>query len=297
LPLCLARKAREAAVVQVFGCSWLYFFLTAAPAVLVGRLLGCRVVLTYHGGEAEDFLRTWAPLARPVFRAAHCVSAPSAFLAGIIGRRAGVSVFIVPNIVDTSMFRFRLRAAVAPKMVVTRHLSALYGIDTVLRAFHTVQQSWPEARLWIAGTGEEESRLRALVSEWNLRNVSFLGFVDAARLPALYDECDILLNGSRADNFPLSLIEASAAGLVVISTNAGGIPFVYEHGRNALLADIGDGDAMAAAVAAVLRDPALAQRLTLAGRRVAAACEWRNVRTSAMETYGGAFRPSGVLCG
>ena len=67
----------------------------------------------------------------------------------------------------------------------------------------------------------------------------FLGYVDRQKLPAIYSECDILLNASRVDNFPGSLLDASAAGLAVVSTNAGGIPFIYTDGENALLVEVG----------------------------------------------------------
>ena len=282
------RLASDSSVIHILACSWLYFFSIVAPAVVIGRVRGKHVVLNYRGGDADHFLKQCGWLVRPVFQAATSVTAPSAFLAQVIERRLAMAVSIVPNIVDLSAFSFRARTKFQAKMLVTRHLLELYGIETVLRAFRRIQQNYPDASLWIAGTGQQEAYLRGLISEWGLANVLFLGYIDRAGLPKVYDECDILLNGSRVDNFPASLVEASASGLVVISTKAGGIPFIYENGKTALLVEIDDWEGMAAAVIRVLEHDELARQLTSAARHLAQRCDWGNVRTHIYSTY----RPS-----
>ncbi len=222
-------------IVHILACSWLYFFVIVCPAVSISRLRRKRVILNYRGGQADQFFRYYRFLLKPFFRMAHVVTAPSEFLVEVIGRHIGVPVQIVPNIVDFTRFRYRERKPLRPKMIVTRHLEKLYDIESVIRAFSEVQRRYPEASLKIAGTGQEEQYLRNLVSNLNLRNVSFLGYIPQRELPPLYDQCDILLNASRADNFPGSLVEAAAAGLVVISTGVGGIPHIFENGKSALL--------------------------------------------------------------
>ena len=91
----------RAETVHVLAASWWYFFLVVGPAVIVARARGKRVILNYRGGEAERFFRFYGWAAAPVFRAAHAVTAPSEFLALPIRERFGVSVSIVPNILDT----------------------------------------------------------------------------------------------------------------------------------------------------------------------------------------------------
>jgi phenylacetate-CoA ligase len=221
-----------------------------------------------------------------VFRLASGVTAPSRFLADAIHERFGLPVGIVPNIVDLTAFRYRQRSRYVPKLLVTRHLEKMYGVDSVLRAFGRVQERSPNASLEIAGTGSDEQRLRALVAEAGLRNVSFCGHVPHADLPALYDRSDILVNGSHVDNFPGSLIEASAAGLAVVSSNAGGIPAMYENGRTAILVEAGDWQGLAAGVEALIDDPSLGVRLTSAAFELCRTCEWENVRVSLYESYG-----------
>jgi len=284
----LWRRIRNVEVVHVLASSWLYFFVVVCPAVIVGRLRGKRIVLNYRGGEAQAFLRSYKWAAKPVFRWAHVVTTPSEFLAGVIRSSLGIPVSIVPNILDTKRFQYRERKVLQPRMIVTRHLEEIYDVESVLRAFRILQQRHSDAVLWIAGTGSQAPRLRQLVEELELKNVSFLGHVPHEQLPALYDQCDILVNASRVDNFPGSLVEASAAGLVVVSTWAGGIPFLYQDGASAMLVAPGDWRGLAGAVERVLDDPQLAASLTARAKAVAEGCDWRHVRKSLYAAYDGA---------
>jgi len=278
-------KVRQAKIVHVFAASWVYFFTVVCPAVIVARALGKRVVLNYRGGEAEKFFGLWGWLARPIFKMAQVVTAPSGFLAGVIQSEFQVPVPIVPNILNLSAFKYRERARFAPKMLVTRHLEEIYDIESVLKAFRSVQEGHPEASLIIAGTGNQEGHLRSLASSWNLKNVDFLGRVEHQHLPSVYDQCDILLNASTVDNFPAALVEASAAGLAVVSTSPGGIPFIYQNRKNALLVDVGDWQGLARSVEALLEDPALGPELTKAALATVQAFDWSEVRKCLYRVY------------
>ena len=136
------------------------------------------------------------------------------------------------------------------------------------------------------------SRLRGLAAALNLQNVRFLGQLTHLELAAIYDQCDILLNASQIDNFPGALIEASAAGLVVISSCAGGIPSIYRHEESALLVEVGDWQGLADAVQTVLESPAMAARLTRAALHSVRACDWSEVRKCLYKVYGFDLQPN-----
>jgi glycosyltransferase involved in cell wall biosynthesis len=282
----LWRMLRDADVVHILACSWLYFFLIVCPSLVLSCVRGKRIVLNYRGGQADDFLRRAAPVLRPFFRLAHVVTAPSGFLVDVIGRRIGVPVEVVPNIVRFDRFVYRQRKPLAPKMIVTRHLLKLYDIESVIRAFGIVQHRFPEASLLVVGTGDQETFLRNLTGRLGLQRVQFAGYAPQDELPALYGQCDILLNGSRADNFPGSLVEAAAAGLVIISTNAGGIPYIFEHEKSALLVEPGDWRALGGAALRVLEDPELAGRLQRAALEQSRRYGWPNIRPLLYGFYG-----------
>lgn len=282
----LWQQAQCVEIVHVLAASWLYFFLTVCPAVMVGRMRGKKVILNYRGGGAKQFFDWTALAVKPIFKLAHVVTAPSEFLAQVIWDHFQIPVVIVPNILDLGAFRYWRRTIIRPKMLVTRHLEKIYDVESVLRAFRVVQNHYPESTLWIAGTGSQREHLRILANEWGLKNVQFLGHVAHDDLPAIYDQCDILVNASRVDNFPAALLEASAAGLVVVSTCAGGIPFIYQHEKNALLVEPGDWQGLAQAIERVLQFPSTALHLAAEAEVLARRCEWREVRRSLYEVYG-----------
>jgi phenylacetate-CoA ligase len=95
-----------------------------------------------------------------------------------------------------------------------------------------------------------------------------------------------MLNASRIDNFPGALLEGSAAGLIVVTTAAGGIPAIYEHEKTALLVEPGDWEALGRAVIQVLRSNALAGDLSMAGAAMARSCAWPRVRRAVYRAYG-----------
>jgi len=94
------------------------------------------------------------------------------------------------------------------------------------------------------------------------------------------------VNASLVDNFPGALLEASAAGLVVVTTAAGGIPFIYENGRTAFLVKPGDSSALAESIEYILEHRGVAMRMAEAARTVASPCEWSEVRKQLFYAYG-----------
>jgi len=112
-----------------------------------------------------------------------------------------------------------------------------------------------------------------------------VGALAPERLPALYDTCDIFVNSSTIDNQPVSVLEALAAGLPVVSTPAGDIPAMVAHGAAGTLVPADDPEALADAVGGLLDDPARAGRMAERGRRLVADYTWPAVRGRWTDLY------------
>jgi len=283
----LWRGIGRAQVVHLFANSGWAWHVLAAPALFMARWRGVPAIVNYHGGQADEFFaRAPRHVLRALARAALRVT-PSIFLQRVFARH-GLTAEVVPNIIDLSRFTPRpLRAALdGPHLIVTRNLEALYDIPTALGAFAQVRAQHPGARLTVAGTGPERAALQRLTAELGVAAaVRFAGRIDNADIAALYASADVLLNPSRADNMPISILEALASGVPVVSTCAGGIPDMVAHERTALLVPVGDADAMAASALRLLGDPALAQRLREAGIAEAARYAWPRVRGQWQAAY------------
>ena len=287
MPLFLAglvRRVLRADVVHVCTAAFGPFILTTTPAILVAKLFGRPVILNYRDGRAPDHLPSrWV---RWVIRRADALVFPSGFLKDVF-RGFGLEGEVVSNVVDTDRFRFRRREPVRPVFISSRLLERLYAVENTLRAFARVRAAVPDARLIVIGGGDQEGMLRQLVLEEGIEGVEFRGAVPHDEVAEWFDRADVFVNSSREDNMPHSIIEAFSAGLPVVTTNAGGIPYIVEDGRNGLMVAPDRPDALADAMLEVLRDQALARRLIAGGQQdCAERYAWTAARRHWAAVYG-----------
>jgi len=283
----LWRAAGRAQILHIMANSGWSWHLFAAPAVWIGRLRGSAVVINYRGGEAETFFSRSFAWVKPSLQRAGAVIVPSGFLQAVFARY-GVSVQVVPNIIDLSRFTaaWQPRGSSAPHLIVTRNLEPIYDIPTALRAFQRVRAVFPQARLSIAGSGPMQAELIRLTAELGLSAaVSFTGRLDNEQIATLYHSADLMLNPSLADNMPISVLEALACGVPVVSTNVGGVPFLVEDGRTALLVPPGEDQRMAEAAIRLLTDIPLARALSAAGIALVQQFTWLRVREQLFGVY------------
>jgi len=258
LPSLIALRRTD--VAHVFSASYWSFLLAPAPALVAARLFGKRSVLHYHSGEAEDHLSRWGVLVHPWLRLADEIVVPSQYLHDIFARH-GYHTRVVRNVVDVMRFVYHERARLRPRFLSARNLERPYRVDTVIEAFASLKRRYPHATLTIAGHGSDEPRLRALTAALRVDGIRFLGRVEPEKVPELYAEADIFLNAAVVDNQPVSVLEAFAAGLPVVTTGTGDIAAMTCHGEAGLLVPAGDPDAMAKAAATLLEHPQLALKL------------------------------------
>jgi glycosyltransferase involved in cell wall biosynthesis len=273
------------------GWAWQLF---AAPAIWIAWLRRKPCVVHYHGGEADAFFRRWMPAVRPTLARARALIVPSRYLERVFSSH-GVASTVVPNVVSLEQFAPAPRRPGVPHLIVTRNLEPIYDIGTAIRAFAQARSAHPAARLTIAGSGPERASLEALAADLGVTPaVTFTGRLDHGQLPALYRSADIVVNPALVDNAPVSLIEAMASGVPIVSTRVGGIPDMVADQVTALLVPPRDAQAMAAAILRLLGDAALAERLARAGIGEAQRYAWPRVRERLLDVYAAAQSKSRV---
>lgn len=279
-------RVRKYDLIHIFSASYFSFIIAPTPALLVAGLYGKKTILNYRSGEAEDHLQRAGKFVHRMLRKADRIVVPSAFLVQVFAK-FGYRAQAVYNISDPEQFSFRERKPLQPQLIVARNLEPLYDVATAIRAFAEILREYPEAIVTIVGEGSESKKLRELVAELQLEGVTFTGRVEREQMPALYDQADIFLNSSVIDNMPVAIVEAFYAGLPVVTTNAGGIPFIVKNEENGLLVEMGDYRALATAVVRLLREPELIDKLVAGGRTWAQQCSWPQVRQRWAEIYRG----------
>lgn len=143
-------------------------------------------------------------------------------------------------------------------------MTEIKRVDDLLRAFALLPGS---THLLLAGDGPLRPRLAALAEELHVRErVHFAGFRDD--VGAMYAACDVVALTSANEGTPVTVIEALAAGVPVVSTDVGGVKDVVEHGTSGLLVPRGDVAAVGESLRRLVADPALRRRMGAAGRGV-----------------------------
>lgn len=277
-------KVRRYDVIHIFSASYFSFVLAPTPAILVSRLYGKRTVLNYRSGEAEDHLVRWRRTALPTMRMVDAIITPSGYLVDVF-KRFDLEAHSIFNIVETERFRFRKRVPLKPVFLSNRNFEPLYNVACTLRAFALIQKRFPDARLLLAGDGSLRAELEALAQALALRGVEFVGRVEPERMPELYDAADVYLNSPDIDNMPGSIIESFASGLPVVTTNAGGIPYIVTNQETGLMVERNDHHAMAAEAIRLLEDPALAEEIASAAYDECRKYAWDSVRDEWMGLY------------
>jgi glycosyltransferase involved in cell wall biosynthesis len=295
----LFRLRRSYDVVIVSG-----FRLLGIPAVLARRCFGKPCILKadslgemsgdyFAAGLAKLRLRPTSPpfrlflaIRNRLLRSADRFVAISSVIASELtaGRIGADRIERIPNGVDTGRFRPpdspNLKQALRSRLelpaeaaiaVYTGRLVSYKGLPLLLRVWREIHRGRPEALLVLVGTGgldihSCEKELERFVRENDLtRAVQFTGAV--TNVHEYLQAADTFVLPTENEAFGISLIEAMASGLPVISTRVGGIKDVLRHEQNGLLVDAGDEAQLRAALLRLLEDRQLAQRIAAAARR------------------------------
>jgi glycosyltransferase involved in cell wall biosynthesis len=273
----LAGFLRRQRVALVHAHQYTPFFYGITARLLCHRPA---VLFTEHGRHQPDYPRRKRIVANRLLltRRDRVVGVGEAVRQALIAnegmppRRVGV----VYNGVDTEAFSNHAseRAAVRREigagpgdwvMVQVARLDYLKDHATAVRTFERVLIGRPDAWLMLVGEGPEEEKIRQQVRDRRLgHRVRFLGL--RSDIPRLLAASDVFLLTSVSEGIPVTLIEAMAAGLPVVSTRVGGVAEVVQDGETGLLAPAGDEEALAQKVLHLADRPDLCRQLGQRGR-------------------------------
>jgi glycosyltransferase involved in cell wall biosynthesis len=111
------------------------------------------------------------------------------------------------------------------------------------------------------------------------KSVTFTGVLQKKQWHQLSENYDVFINTTNIDNMPVSIVEAMALGLPVVSTDAGGLPYLIENGVDGLLIPVKDENKMAEAIEMLLSNAEKAGELTRNARKKAEEFDENSVKT------------------
>ncbi len=264
----------DLAVVDVFSGN---AFVWAECVCWLLRRMGKPIVLTLHGGSLPGFARRWPRRMRSLVQCAAAVTTPSGYLKEEL-RCYRADIRLVRNPIELGRYPFVCRNHPKPDLVWLRAFCEIYNPSLGPRVVAALVGEFPAVSLAMIGPDKHDrslQRTQATADKLGLHGrLSFPGGVLKSDVPAWLNQADIFLNTTDVDSAPVTVIEALACGLCVVSTNVGGIPYLVEDEKNGLLVPPNDAGAMAAAVRRVLTEPGLAERLSRNARAKAEQFDW-----------------------
>jgi glycosyltransferase involved in cell wall biosynthesis len=272
-----SREEYQTAVVDVFSGPAFRF---AESVCWMLRRLNKPYVLTLHGGNLPAFARMQpARVARLLNSAAH-VTTPSRYLTEQM-KPYRSDLTLIPNPIKIANYPYRRRSAARPNLVWLRAMHQTYNPILALEAIELLVAEFPSIHLTMAGPDKGDGTAAQVQQEIVQRklsdHVTLLGPVAKSEVPAKLAEADIFINTTNVDNTPVSVLEAMACGLCVVSTNVGGIPYLLDDEVDGLLIQPREPRALAAAIRRILTEPELAQRLSENAHRKASQFDWNEV--------------------
>jgi glycosyltransferase involved in cell wall biosynthesis len=271
------RHKYDVAQVDVF--SGLAFFWAEAACWTLRRARK-PYVLTLHGGNLPEFSRRWPGRVRRLLQSADLVTTPSLYLQEQM-RPYRNGLRELPNALDVSAYEFRSRRQPQPRLVWLRSFHEMYNPTLAPKVVHLLSARFPDMRLIMVGPDHGDGSLRRtqeVARELGVSDrIQWPGGVPKTQIAEWINSGDVFLNTTNIDNTPVSVLEAMACGLCVVSTNVGGVPYLLEHERDALLVPPADAQAMADAVHRILTEPELGERLSRQARSKAEQRDWSTV--------------------
>ena len=281
----LLSMGRKYDVFHIHACSD-RGFLPAILGINIGRLLKKRIVLTFHGGGAEGFFKRKQGLVKRYLSR----TSANIVLSGFIGQvfdQYGIPYTVIPNMLELDDSAYRARTEVKPKFISIRSFTETYNIKCTLKAFDAVRKKYPDASLTLLSDGPLRSELEQYVSDHQLQNVTFVGQVPNTEIYRYLDDADIMVSSARFDNMPVSVLEGFKAGLLVIASKVGGVPYMIEDGRNGLLFDSDNDVQMAEKMITAIEHPEDTLRMIENAHRCLDAYKWANCREKLLALYKG----------
>lgn len=242
------------------------------------RNSGIPYIPILHGGSYPERLSRSPGQCREIFANSAMNISPSHYLKHEF-EKAGYKVEYIPNFLEIGNYKFVHRRTARPAMLWVRSFHETYNPLMAVDVLALVRKRFEEARLCMIGPDKDGTGIKTRNYADSLGigdSLEITGKLSKSEWFRKSEEFDIFINTTNYDNHPVSVIEAMALGLPVVSTNVGGIPFLIRDGFNGLLSPKGDAEIFAGKVTDVISGADLCSELSLNGRKSAEEFSWEN---------------------
>ena len=263
-------------LIDTYSTSSFYYALLVSQLC---RLFHKKYIPVLHGGNLPTRIKDSPFLSQLIFKHSFKNVAPSAYLLESFLSKGYTNVQFIPNTIEIDKYPFLERKSIAPKLLWVRSFSSIYNPKLAIRVLFEIQKEFPAIQLCMVGPDAENlmEECKLYATELGV-TVLFTGKLTKEEWIDLSKEYAVFINTAHFDNTPVSVIEAMALGLAVVSTNVGGIPFLLKNDVNALLVEDDNSEQMTQAITTILLHDDFRTILVGNARKMVETFDWHLVK-------------------
>ena len=267
----LKHKNSDYVLIDSYSTLSFYYLLLVSQLC---RLLNLKYIPILHGGNLPERLKQSTFLSKLIFKNAFINVAPSNYLFVKFHEAGFQNVAYIPNFVHIEQYPFKKRNTFQPKLLWVRAFAEIYNPKMAVSVLQKLKEKHPSAQLTMVGPDKDGtfSEVEKLARDLNL-SVNFTGKLTKSEWICLAKEHDVFINTTHIDNMPVSLLEAMALGLPIVSTKVGGIPYLIENNKNGFLVTDADVAMMVKTIENILIDTVTTQSVVNEARMLVEAMD------------------------
>lgn len=272
-------RHRKNAVVLISTYSGEAFYFALVCSWLC-RICNIKYVPCLHGGNLPKRISKSKAMSRQLFANSYMNVAVSGYLEQYI-KQQGWKVTVIPNIIHIKQYDYLQRLQCSGKMLWVRSFHEIYNPALAIKLLAQLVKTNSHVKLAMVGPDKDGSleTCKQLATELGVMDsIEFVGLLSREEWTKLSASYDVFINTTNFDNLPVSIIEAMALGMPIVSTNVGGLKFLVEHNRNGLLVNPNNEQEFVAAIHTLINNNELVQTLSINAREFAAKFDWDHVK-------------------
>jgi glycosyltransferase involved in cell wall biosynthesis len=258
-------KNANCLIIDTYSTSNFYFAVITSQ---IARIFNLKYIPILHGGNLPQRINKSPFSSNLVFKHSKVNIAPSNYLLEKFQQK-GFHTQFISNAIVLNNYPFKLRSALEPKILWVRAFDKIYNPKMAIKVLVLIRNRYPNASLCMVGPDKDGS-LEAVKKEaekYGIQDaIEFTGLLDKKQWIDKSEAFDIFINTTTVDNTPVSVLEAMALGLPVVSTNVGGIPYLIDDSVTGILVENNNELAMSNAILKLLENQTVAQTITKKAR-------------------------------
>ncbi|MGB3590258.1 MAG: glycosyltransferase family 4 protein [Nonlabens sp.] len=265
-------------VVLIDTYSTLNFWFAIAVSRLCSRY-NLPYVPILHGGNLPQRLKTTGSIFHRYLREAYKIVCPSQYLASQFKSDIYPNLTVIYNTIELEEYSFKKRTHIAPKLLWVRSFADIYNPTMAVQVASKLSGNYDGVELCMVGPDKDGTMAttKTLAQKMGV-NLKLTGTLSRTEWHKLSTEYDVLINTTHFDNLPVSLLEAMALGLPIVSTNVGGIPYLINDKQSGLLVNDSSVEQMTNAIHSLIEDKDLVYNITKNGRLTVQDYSWSTVK-------------------